>query len=73
MGMYRVYCDVMDEWGCVTPARVGRTYGDVAKAAASARKASLRYKSAELRDDSRTIYDRILAVFREGREVQSRM
>lgn len=72
MAAYRIYAPVPDEWGNTETRRVGRTYGDIKKAIQAARKASERYGVAELKDDTRSIFDRLLSVFRNGREVVSR-
>ena len=73
MPMYRVYAPVPYEFGNTIEQRVGRTFADVKKAVAAARKASERYGVAELKDDARSIYDRLLGVFRNGREIQNRI
>lgn len=72
MALYRIYAPVPDEFGNQTVRRVGRTFGDIKKAVAAAKKASEKYGFAEMKDDARSIYDRLLAVFRNGREVVSR-
>lgn len=72
MAMYRVYAPMKDEFGNTCHQRVGRTYTDVKKAVAAACRASERYGVAELKDDARSIYDRLLSVFRNGREVVQR-
>lgn len=69
MALYRVYAPVPDEFGNPVICRVGRTFADVAKAVKAARKASEQYGVAELKDDARSIYDRLLSVYRSGREV----
>lgn len=70
--LYRIYAPVPDEWGNTEMQRVGRTFVSIHKAIKACEKASLRYGVAELKDDSRSIYDRLLSVFRNGREVAQR-
>lgn len=72
MPLYRIYAPIPDEFGQAEQRRVGRTYVDIKKAIATARKASALYGVAELKDDARSIYDRLLSVFRDGREVAQR-
>lgn len=69
MAQYRIYAPVPDEWGNAETKRIGHTYADIKKAVEAARKASQRYGVAELKDDARSIYDRLLSVFRDGRQV----
>lgn len=69
MALYRIYAPVADEWGSTTVQRIGRTYASIKKAVEAGCRASLKYGVAELKDDARSIYDRTLAGFRNGRRI----
>lgn len=73
MALYRIYVDLDDEWGGKVQTRIGRTFGSLQKALERGRTASEKYGVAEIHDDSRSIYDRLLAVFRNGREIHNRL
>lgn len=67
--LLRIYAPVPDPWGGSEVRRVGHTFGSIHKAMEAARKASLKYGVAELKDDARSIYDRLLTAFRDGHEI----
>ena len=69
MPLYRIYTVIKDEFGQPSYARVGKTYAVLHKAMTAARKVSETNGIAELKDDSRSIYDRLLTIFRDGRQV----
>jgi hypothetical protein len=71
MAMYRIYAPVPDQWGGTEVVRIGHTFGDIKKALERARKVSEKYGIAEVKDDARSIYDRLLAVFRDGHQIGS--
>lgn len=69
MSLYRVYATIPDEMYGPTYARVGHTFGSIHKGIEACRKASLKYGVAELKDDGRAVYDRLLTCFRDGKQI----
>lgn len=69
MAMYRIYIEIEDDYGCRCPTRIGHTMANLKKATDAALHASEVYGVAELKDDSRSLKERLLAVFRKGHKV----
>lgn len=70
--LLRIYAEIPDEYGGKTLSRVGKTFTNVHNALEAARRASIRYKIAELHDDAMSVHVRLLEVFRDGRPMCGR-
>lgn len=73
MAMLRVYAEIQDEFGVSSTVRIGHTFTKIHKAIEAARKASLKYGVAELKDDLQSVHSRLLEVFRDGRPTLGRL
>ena len=70
--MLRIYAEITDDWGGASVARIGHTFTSIHKALEACRKASLKYGTAELKDDSVSVHIRLLEIFRDGRPLGGR-